>query len=106
MSRPETRWGITVPFPGVLLRDHRDWYEECASLGYTDLWSSEADGTDGLTPLAMAAAWTPTLRLGQAILPAYTRGPARLAQSAAALCETNPGNVAIGIGTSSNVIVE
>ena len=27
------------------------------SSGYTDVWSAEADGTDGFTPLALAAAW-------------------------------------------------
>ena len=100
-----TRWGITVPFDGPL-HEQRERFEECAELGYTDFWSSEADGTDGLTPLALASTWTPSMRLGQAILPVYTRGPALLAQSAAALVETNPGNVAIGIGASSNVIVE
>ena len=39
-------------------------------------------------------------------MPAYTRGPALLAQSAAALAEAAPGRFALGIGTSSNVIVE
>ena len=100
------RWGITVPFDGLPLHAQREWFEECADLGYTDFWSSEANGTDGFTPLVLASAWTPTMRLGQAILPAYLRGPALLAQSAAALCEAAPGRVAIGIGTSSNVIVE
>ena len=38
--------------------------EELADLGYTDVWSSEADGTDAFTPLALAAAWAPSLRLG------------------------------------------
>jgi probable F420-dependent oxidoreductase len=99
-------YGITVPFDGVPLVDHRDWYEELAAIGYTDLWSSEADGTDAFTPLAMAAAWVPTLRLGTAIVPAFTRGPALMAQSVAALAEAAPGRFAFGIGTSSNVIVE
>jgi probable F420-dependent oxidoreductase len=74
--------------------------------GYTDFWSSEANGTDGFTPLALAAAWTPTARLGIAIIPAYTRGPALLAMSVAALAEAAPGRFVMGIGTSSNVIVE
>jgi len=97
---------MTVPLDGVSLAEHRPWLEELATLGYTDLWSSEADGTDAFTPLAVAAAWTPTLRLGTAIVPAYTRGPALLAQSVAALAEAAPGRFAFGIGTSSNVIVE
>ena len=98
-------YGMTVPFDGVSLADHRERYEELVDLGYTDVWSAEADGTDAFTPLALAAAWTPTLRLGTAIVPAYTRGPALLAQSVAALAEAAPGRFAVGVGTSSDVIV-
>ena len=97
---------MTVPFDGVPLADHRARFEELVDLGYTDAWSSEANGTDAFTPLTLAAAWAPSLRLGTAIVPASTRGPALMAQSIAALAETAPGRVAVGIGTSSNVIVE
>jgi probable F420-dependent oxidoreductase len=97
---------MTVPFMGIPLSEHRDWYRELVDLGYTDVWSSEADGADAFTPLALAAAWAPELRLGTAIVPAYTRGPALLAQSVASLADAAPGRVAFGIGTSSNVIVE
>jgi probable F420-dependent oxidoreductase len=100
------RWGMTVPFDGVPLHEHRAWFEELVDLGYTDVWSAEANGTDGFTPLTLAAAWAPSLRLGTAIIPAFTRGPALLAQHVASLAETAPGRCAIGIGTSSNVIVE
>ena len=99
------RYGITVPFDGVSLPDHRRWYEELVRLGYTDVWSAETDGSDGFTPLALAAAWTPSLRLGAAIIPAFTRGPALLAQSVAALAEAAPGRFTFGLGTSSDVIV-
>ncbi len=44
--------------------------------------------------------------MGPAVIPAYTRGPALIAQSAAALAEAAPGRSALGIGTSSDVIVE
>jgi probable F420-dependent oxidoreductase len=74
-------------------------------LGYTDVWSAEVDGADGFTPLALAAAWEPSLHLGVAITPVYTRGPALLAQSLAALADANPGRVACGLGASSEVIV-
>ena len=102
---PGRRWGITVPFGGVPLHEHRAWYELLESLGYTDAWSGESDGLDGFSPLLMAAAWTSSLQVGPAIIPAYTRGPALLAQSAAALAEAAPGRCAVGIGTSSDVIV-
>jgi probable F420-dependent oxidoreductase len=102
----QARWGITVPFAGVPLRDHKPWFEELEDLGFTDVWSSEAGAHDAFTVLALAAAWSPGLRLGQAVIPVFTRGPALLAQSIASLVEAAPGRVAVGIGTSSNVIVE
>jgi len=100
------RWGITVPLTGLPLGDQRELIRSLPDLGYTDIWSTEADRTDAFTPLALAAEWAPTLRLGTAIVPAFTRGPALLAQSAATLAELAPGRFALGIGTSSNVIVE
>ena len=99
-------YGMTVPLDGVPLHEHRELYREMVDIGYTDFWSSEANGADGFTPLALAAAWAPTARLGVAIIPAYTRGPALMAMSAASLAEAAPGRFVMGIGTSSNVIVE
>ena len=99
------RYGITMPFDGVPLPEHRRWYADLVRLGYTDVWSAETDGVDGFTPLALAAAWEPQLQLGVAIIPAYTRGPALLAQSVAALAEAAPGHFTFGLGTSSDVIV-
>lgn len=96
---------MTVPLPGPL-HSHREKLGELADLGYTDIWSAESDGADAFTPLALAAAWEPRLRLGTAIVPAYTRSPACMAQSVASLADAAPGRFAIGIGSSSNVIVE
>ncbi len=100
-----SRYGMSVPFE-MPLAEHRDIYREMIDLGYTDFWSSESNGTDGFTPLALAAAWTPEARLGIAIIPAYTRGPATLAMSVASLAEAAPGRFVMGIGSSSNIIVE
>jgi probable F420-dependent oxidoreductase len=100
------RHGMTIPFDGVPLSEHGALFGELADLGYTDLWSSEANGTDAFTPLALASVHAPGVRLGTAIVPAYTRGPGLMAMSVASLAEAAPGRVAFGIGTSSNVIVE
>lgn len=99
-------YGMTIPFDGVPLHAQQDWIAELADLGYTDVWSSEANGADGFTPLALASTWAPTMRLGSAIVPSFTRGPATMAQCVASLADAAPGRVAFGIGTSSNVIVE
>lgn len=104
MTQP-LRWGMTIPLDGPL-HAQRDRIVELADLGYTDVWSAEANGHDAFTPLALASAWAPSLRLGTAIVPVYTRGPATLAQCAGSLAQAAPGRFALGIGSSSNVIVE
>ena len=71
----DQRYGMTIPFDGVPLHAQREWVEELVDLGYTDVWSSEANGADAFTPLALASVWAPSLRLGTAIVPAFTRGP-------------------------------
>jgi len=100
------RYGMTIPFDGAPLHAQRDWVVELADLGYTDVWSSEANGADAFTPLTLASVWAPSLRLGTAIVPAFTRGPGCLAQSVGSLAQAAPGRLALGVGTSSNVIVE
>mgnify|MGYP000955817418 CR=1 FL=1 len=100
------RYGMTIPFDGIPLHAQREAIVELADRGYTDVWSSEANGADAFTPLALASVWAPSLRLGTAIVPAYTRGPGTLAQCVASLADAAPGRLAFGIGTSSDVIVE
>jgi probable F420-dependent oxidoreductase len=99
------RWGLTVPLTGVPLRDHRSLISELFELGYTDLWSAEVAGADAFTPLVLASEWDQRLRLGTAVVPVHTRGPAALAMSAAALADLAPGRFVLGIGASSETIV-
>ncbi|GAA1583412.1 LLM class F420-dependent oxidoreductase [Actinomadura kijaniata] len=101
-----SRWGLTVPMTGLPLAGHREIVESLPGLGYTDAWSAETNGTDAFTPLALASQWAPELRLGPAIVPVYTRGPALLAQQAATLADLAPGRFVMGIGTSSDTIVQ
>ncbi|MCW2597255.1 MAG: F420-dependent N(5),N(10)-methylenetetrahydromethanopterin reductase [Jatrophihabitans sp.] len=100
-----SRWGLTIPLIGVPLLEHADIIRALPGLGYTDVWSAETNGTDAFTPLALAAAWEPTLRLGTAIVPVYTRGPALIAMSAASMEAAAPGRFVLGLGASSPVIV-
>jgi probable F420-dependent oxidoreductase len=100
------RWGLTIPLGGIPLDRHQEIVARLADLGYTDAWSAETNGTDAFTPLALASQWAPGLRLGTAIVPVYTRGPALLAQQAATVAGLAPGRFTLGIGTSSPAIVE
>jgi probable F420-dependent oxidoreductase len=99
-------WGRTIPLIGAPLPVHADLIRALPSFGYTDAWSAETNGTDAFTPLALASAWEPTLRLGTAIVPVFTRGPALIAMSAAALAAAAPGRFVLGLGASSPVIVQ
>ncbi len=74
--------------------------------GYTDLISGETNGPDGFTPLALAAVWTKEMRLGTGVVAVPLRGRALLAQQAAALQEASGGRFVLGIGASSDRIVE
>ncbi len=99
------RWGITLPLRSRPLAEQRDIVAELPDLGYTDAWSAETNGADAFTPLALAARWAGSLRLGTAIAGIFTRGPALLAMNAATVADLAPGRFVLGIGVSSPVIV-
>jgi probable F420-dependent oxidoreductase len=100
------RWGITLPLPATGLAEQREVVASLSALGYTDAWSSEVSGSDAFVPLALAAQWDGELRLGTAVVPVFTRGPALLAMSAATLAGFAPGRFVLGIGTSSPAVVQ
>jgi probable F420-dependent oxidoreductase len=98
------RLGITIPFAAPLA-EHGEPLRRLAAAGYTDFWTAETAGADAFTPLAGAAPLLPRARLGTAIASVFTRGPALLAMSAAALAESAPGRFALGLGAASPAIV-
>src|SRR4249919_3235326 len=100
------RWGLTLPLPGITLADHKEHVVLAEAAGYTDLWTGETAGPDGFTPLALSAAWTERMRLGTGIVGVFQRGPALLAQEAAALASASGDRFVLGIGSSSDRIVE
>jgi probable F420-dependent oxidoreductase len=101
-----SHYGITIPFDGVTLLEHREWFHRLADLGYTDVWSAEVDGADGFTPLTVAAIVESRLNLGVAVTPVFTRGAGLLAMSVAALAEVSGGRFTMGLGSSSQPVVE
>lgn len=100
------RFAASVPFAKLPLAEHGPLLAALEAAGYTDFWTQEVRGFDALTPLAALALQAPRARLGAAIAGVYTRGPALLAMQAAAVAEAARGRFALGIGTSSETIVE
>jgi probable F420-dependent oxidoreductase len=101
------RLGLTLPLAGATpLGRFAEVIREAEELGYTDAWSSDTDAADGISMLAAAAAVTSRMRLGTAITNTFTRGPATIAVTAAALAHLAPGRFILGLGSSSPAIVE
>jgi F420-dependent oxidoreductase-like protein len=89
-----------------------DWAEasayvtEAERLGVDDVWSAEAWGHDGVTPLAFMAARTSRIRLATGILQAGTRTPALLAMTAMSLNAMSNGRFVLGLGVSGPQVIE
>jgi probable F420-dependent oxidoreductase len=102
----DRRWALSLELPGLTLRQHEPVVRAAEAAGFTDAWSGETAGHDGFTSLVLAALWTERMRLGTGVVNVFTRGPAVLAQHASALQDASEGRFCLGIGSSSNVIVE
>ncbi len=100
------RWGLTVPLTGISLPENEEHFRRAEAAGYTDLWTGETNGPDGFSPLALASAWTDQVRLGTGVVGVMQRGRALLAQETAALADASHGRFALGIGASSDRIIE
>lgn len=101
-----SRVGVTLPFEGVELHAHRPAIERLVAAGYGEVSTGEVNGVDAVTPLVLFSSWAPELMVSCAVVSAFTRGPAVLAMTAAALAEAAPGRARFGIGAGSDRIVE
>ena len=101
-----SRWGLTVPLTGIPLSDNAELVRRAEAAGFTDLWSGETNGPDGFSPLALASVWTERVRLGTGVVGVMQRGRALLAQETAALADASHGRFVLGIGASSDRIIE
>ena len=99
-------YGLTIPVDGFGIGAQGPVFDAAVEAGFTDVWSSEVNGNDAFTPLTIAATTHPSLRLGTAIVPVFTRSPALIAMTAASLAAAATSEVLLGIGASSNVIVQ
>ena len=80
--------------------------QEAERLGFDSLWTSEAYGTDALTPLAWYGAHTTRLKLGTAIMQMAARTPAATAMAALTLDSLSDGRAILGLGVSGPQVVE
>ena len=80
--------------------------QEAERLGVNALWSAEAWGHDGITPLAYLAGQTETIQLGTGIMQAGTRTPALVGMTAMSMQSISGGRFRLGLGTSGPQVIE
>ena len=102
----ERRLGFTIPVLPFDLRETCALAREAESRGYTDAWSAEVGGTDGFAVATAVGVVTQTMRIGTAIVPAYTRPPALIAMGALSAQQASAGRFTLGLGASSPAIIE
>ena len=99
------RIAVTLPL-NQSLQDTITAVQWAEKNGFDDGWFSDPGAPDGLTTAAAIAPYTKTLRIGMAIVPVYTRSPTVLAASADILGQALPGRFVLGLGSSSEAILQ
>jgi len=104
MTIPQ-RIAATLPIPpsieGTIA--HAVWAEE---RGFDDVWFSDSGTGDPLTLAGGVGASTKRVRIGTAIIPVFTRTPAVFAATALALDHLCSGRFLLGLGASSETMME
>jgi len=94
-------WASGPPSPAALAA-----VKEAERLGFDSIWTSEAYGSDALTPLAWWGAQTERVRLGTAIMQMSARRPAAAAMAAMTMDHLSGGRFVLGLGVSGPQVVE
>jgi F420-dependent oxidoreductase-like protein len=83
-----------------------DLIQEADRLGYHSVWTSEAWGSDAVTPLAWVGALTKQIKLGTGIMQMPGRTPANTAMTAMTLHQLSGKRMLLGLGLSGPQVVE
>lgn len=102
---PRQRIAVTLP-AGAKVEDSIERVRWAEANGYDDAWFGDAAAPDALTLSAALAAHTEVLRIGVAVTPVYTRTPAVLAATANTLGQLLPGRFVMGLGSSSQNMMD
>jgi 5,10-methylenetetrahydromethanopterin reductase len=106
------RIGVSVAEPSGpdALSVLADRLDRTAADGFASAWMSQLFGLDTMTALAVAGARRGggggSLELGTAVVPAYPRHPAALAQQALTVSLALGGRFTLGLGLSHRIVVE
>lgn len=102
---PRQRIAATLP-ASPRIADTRDRVLWAQANGFTDAWFADGGAPDALTTVAALAHEVDRLRIGVAVTPVYTRTPAVLAATANAIGQLMPGRFVMGLGSSSQTMMD
>ena len=100
------RLGLVVSYSGAGFSIDMDLIHEAERLGYSSAWTSEAYGSDAVSPAAWILGQTTTLKVGTAIMQMPARAPAMAAMTAMTLQALSGGRFMLGLGPSGPQVVE
>ena len=107
MARGELKLGLNTGYwAGGPPQGVTETIAEAEKLGFDSIWTAEAYGSDGLTPLAWWGSDTRSLKLGTAITQMSARQPAATAMAAMTMDHLSGGRFILGLGVSGPQVVE
>ena len=98
--------GIAIGYSGSTFSVDMDVVREAERLGYESIWTSEAYGSDAISPASWILAQTSTIKVGTAIIQMPARTPAMAAMTAMTLQALSGGRFILGIGPSGPQVIE
>ncbi len=98
--------GIIAGYSGRKLNIAMDSIHHAENLGYDSIWTSEAYGSDAITPAAWILAQTSKIKVGTAIMQMPARTPTMAAMTAMTLAQLSEGRFIVGLGASGPQVVE
>jgi F420-dependent oxidoreductase-like protein len=98
--------GIVLGYSGAEMSLPIELVLEAERLGFDSVWTSEAYGSDAVTPAAWLLAQTRRIKVGTAIMQMSARTPAMAAMTAMTLDALSGGRFVLGVGPSGPQVVE
>lgn len=98
--------GLISGYGGKIINIDMERIKMAESLGYDSVWTSEAYGSDAVTPATWILANTDKIKVGTAIMQMPARTPACTAMTAMTLSQLSNGRFIVGLGASGPQVVE
>ncbi|MEE9254250.1 MAG: LLM class F420-dependent oxidoreductase [Pseudomonadales bacterium] len=98
--------GLIAGYSGRKMNMPMDTIEMVEKLGFDSVWTSEAYGSDAITPAAWILARTERIKVGTAIMQMPARTPAMAAMTAMTLAQLSGERFLVGLGASGPQVVE